>query len=84
MMTRIYPNSLTTFYTWAPAGGGQEGALAPPWKFTDMGGPPKDNLTRNLKKKIKGTPYTVSEETDLGGTPIASKETDLRGPPYSM
>ena len=32
---------------WAPAGGGQEGALAPPWKFKDMGGPPKDNLTRN-------------------------------------
>ena len=29
--------------TWAPAGGGgvgQEGALAPPWKFTDMGAPP--------------------------------------------
>ena len=38
--------------------GGQEGALAPPWKFTDMGGPPKDNLTRNFKKKIKGTPYS--------------------------
>ena len=34
--------------------GGQEGALAPPWKFTDMGGPPKDNLTRNLKKKLRG------------------------------
>ena len=64
--------------------GGQEGALAPPpWKFTDMGGPPKDNLTRNLKKKLRG-PHIVSEETDLGGTPIASKETDLRGPPYSM
>ena len=45
-------------YAWAPAGGGQEGALAPPWKFTDMGGPPKDNLTRNFKKKIKGTPYS--------------------------
>ena len=70
-------------HAWAPAGGGQEGALAPPWKFTDMGGPPKDNLTRNLKKKLRG-PHIVSEETDLGGTPIASKETDLRGLPYSM
>ena len=39
--------------------GGQEGALAPPpWKFTDMGAPPKDNLTRNFYKKIKGTPYS--------------------------
>ena len=38
--------------------GGQEGALAPPWKFTDMGAPPKDNLTRNFLKKIKGTPYS--------------------------
>ena len=27
---------------WAPQGGGQEGALAPPpWKFTDMGAPPR-------------------------------------------
>ena len=31
-------------------GGGKRGHLPPPWKFTDMGGPPKDNLTRNLKK----------------------------------
>ena len=39
--------------------GGQEGALAPPWKFTDMGAPPpKDNLTRHFFKKIKGTPYS--------------------------
>ena len=41
-----------------PQGGGKRGHLPPPWKFTDMGGPPKDNLTRNLKKKIKGTPYS--------------------------
>ena len=47
--------------------GGKRGHLPPPWKFTDMGGPPKDNLTRNFLKKIKGPP-------------IASKETDLRGP----
>ena len=57
--------------------GGQEGALAPPpRKFTDMGAPPpKDNLTRNLKKKLRG-PHIVSEETALGG-----EETDLRGAP---
>ena len=29
---------------------GQEGALAPPpWKFKNMGAPPKDNLTRNYR-----------------------------------
>ena len=67
----------------ARRGGGKRGHLPPPWKFTDIGGPPKDNLTRNFKKKLRG-PHIVSEETDLGGTPIASKETDLRGPPYSM
>ena len=26
-------------HAWAPAGGGQEGALAPPWKFKNMGAP---------------------------------------------
>ena len=72
--------------SWAPAGGGgQEGALAPPPPGNSQiwGAPTKDNLTRNLKKKLRG-PHIVSEETDLGGPPIASKETDLRGPPYSM
>ena len=26
---------------WAPAGGGKRGHLPPPWKFKNMGGPPK-------------------------------------------
>ena len=47
-----------TLHTWAPAVGGQEGALAPPWKIHRYGGPPKDNSTRNFLKKIKGTPYS--------------------------
>ena len=41
-----------------PQGGARGGTCPPPWKFTDMGGPPKDNLTRNFLKKIKGTPYS--------------------------
>ena len=69
--------------SWAPAGGGKRGHLPPPGNSQIWGAPPKDNLTRNLKKKLRG-PHIVSEETDLGGPPIASKETDLRGPPYSM
>ena len=70
-------------YTWAPAGGGKRGHLPPPLEIHRYGAPPKDNLTRNFKKKLRG-PHIESEETDLGGPPIASKETDLRGPPYSM
>ena len=59
--------------------GGARGGTCPPLEIHRYGGPPKDNLTRNLKKKLRG-PHIVSEETDLGGPPIASKETDLRGP----
>ena len=34
-------------------GGGQEGALAPPpLEIQKYGGPPKDNLTRKIKKYI--------------------------------
>ena len=42
---------------WAPAGGGQEGALAPPGN-SQIWGAPQDNLMRNFLKKIKGTPYS--------------------------
>ena len=75
----------------ARRGGGQEGALAPPSPGNSkIWGPPKDNLTRKIKKKIfkklseeteLRAPHLVSEETDQWGPPIVSKETDLRGPP---
>ena len=37
---------------WAPAAGGQEGALAPPLEIQKYGGPPKDILTRKKFSKF--------------------------------
>ena len=38
--------------------GGARGGTCPPLEIHRYGGPPKDNLTRNFYKKIKGTPYS--------------------------
>ena len=60
----------------ARRGGGQEGALAPPPPENKKNmGPPKDNLTRTIFLK------KLSEETELRGPHLVSKETDLRGAP---
>ena len=41
-----------SLHTWAPAGGGARGGTChPPLGIQKFGGPPKDNLTRKLKKK---------------------------------
>ena len=47
-------------------GGARGGTCPPPGNSQIWGAPPKDNLTRNFKKKLRG-PHIVSEETDLGG-----------------
>ena len=47
-------------HPWAPAGGEQEGALAPPPPpppgNSNIWGPPKDNLTRKKSKKNQWGP----------------------------
>ena len=59
-------------------GGGARGGTCPPWKFKNMGPPPKDNLTRKFFFKIF---QKLSEETELRAPHLVSEETDLRGPP---
>ena len=77
----------------ARRGGGQEEALAPPWKFKNIGAPTRITYRVKILKIIffklseeteLRAPHLVSEETDMRGPPIVSKETNLRGPPYSM
>ena len=38
------------WHAWAPAGGGARGGTCPPLEIQKYGGPPKDNLTRKIKK----------------------------------